>query len=173
MGQTMKLTTNPKDRKDQRDRTQNLIKETESMDKLQTSAPQALTGSARFLWTQLVPELNSLGYVKQADKQTVEMLCINYQMLRDAYNDIKEHGQTKEVYRTVISPVTGEIVSRDFMGYKRNPSTQILDSATSKVKTLSESLGLTPASRASLLNISDTDEDEPSLKELLSGGDDF
>lgn len=173
-GRKPKLTNDPNDRADQRRRTEKLVEDTKDMTKLQSTPPRYLHGAARTAWTKVVPLLNSTEWVKQADKQTVELFCINYQLMLDAYKDILINDQVSKIYRTVVNPVTGDVVAKDFMGIKRNPSTQILDSATSKVKTLAEALGLTPASRAQLLSITPPDNsDAPSLAELLNQGDDF
>lgn len=142
----MKLTTNPKDRKDQRVRTEELISATEDMDKLQESAPAHLKGVARYAWAQLWPILNESGLVKQADKATLELLCINYQIAREAYKDVLDRGVIVE--------------------NRANPSTKTLDSSTAKVVSLSRELGLTPASRATLLNVSNDDEGSASLDEM-------
>ena len=46
--------------------------------------------------------------------------------------------------------------------------------ATNQIKTISDKLGLTPTSRASLLaNIKTDDDDEPSLGDLLNKGGAF
>lgn len=73
----MKLTTDKHARKDQRVRTQKLITETSGMDLIQKSCPKYLSSYARAMWTKLVPILQASGYVKQADKGTIEAFCIN------------------------------------------------------------------------------------------------
>lgn len=173
-GRKPKLTDNPSDRADQRRRTEQLVEETKEMAPLQPTPPRHLKGVARYTWLKIAPILNETQWIKQADKATVELFCINYQLMRDAYKDILENGQVSKIYRTVVNPVTGKVISKDFMGIKRNPSTQILDAATTKVKVLAESLGLTPASRAQLLAIMPKEEtDEPSLQDILGQESDF
>lgn len=146
MSRQMKLTTDKDDRKDQRIRTEELISVTDDMDHLQESAPAHLKGVARYAWVQLWPILNESGLVKQADKATLELLCINYQIAREAYKDVLERG--------VIAD------------NRANPSTKTLDSSTAKIVSLSRELGLTPASRATLLNVSNDDEGSASLDEM-------
>lgn len=173
-GRKPKLTTNPSDRKEQRERTEQLITKTSGMKELQKTPPRHLKSYAHTLWINLFPILKETKYVKQADAKTVEMLCMNYQVMREAYDEIKENGIVKASYKTVVSPVTGEILAHDFTGFKRNPATQILDTTTAKIKSLSEALGLTPASRAQIMNIvPDETGDEPSLDELLSKENNF
>lgn len=172
-GRKMKLTTDESSRADQRKRTENLIHKTEALEVIQLTPPKILKGKARWAYIQLQPILADSGLVKQADLQSVISLCMNIELLNTSYEDIQEHGTVKPVYRTVVNPVTGEVIATDFTGYKRNPSTQILDSATAKIKTLSEALGLTPQARASLLSLAKDDEPQESLSEILSKGSDF
>ncbi len=92
--------------------------------------------------------------------------CTNYQLMRQAYDDIQKNGITKPIYKTTISPVTGDVVAKDFTGFKRNPSTQILDSATAKLRSLGNELGLTPQSRAELMNIRLDDDNDGAMESL-------
>jgi P27 family predicted phage terminase small subunit len=106
-------------------------------DQLQERAPKHLSGVARSTWSTLVPILNKQGLVKQIDKQIVTALCEQIQVERDAYTAIQENGIVMENGR-------------------KNPACQVLDSATAKVKSLSDSLGLNPQARASLVNVETT-----------------
>lgn len=164
----MKLTNKPGARKYQRDQTKKLIESTKDMANLSTKPPSNLDGIAKKAWQTVVPMLNESGFVKRDDFSTVELLCINIQLYKLAYESIKEDGIQTAIYRTSLSPVTGEVMSKDFMGFKRNPATQIIDSATAKINSLSAVLGLTPASRASLLETVGEDADEQSLSDLLN-----
>ena len=173
-GRKPKITNDSSARKEQRDRTEQLIEKTTGMKELQKSPPRHLKSYARSLWINLLPILRETNYIKQADAKTVELLCMNYQIMREAYEDIKMNGIVKASYKTVVSPVTGEVLAHDFTGFKQNPATRILDATTSKIKSLSEALGLTPASRAQIMNIvPDETGDEPSLDELLSKENNF
>lgn len=122
--------------------------------------PSYLKGIARNMWRRIVPMLLENPVVNQLDKTLVEDFCVNYQLMRDAYIHVQENGAVSAVYHTTVSPVTGEIVAKDFAGYKRNPSTQIIDAASNKLKQIGAELGLSPKSRAELLEIG-TDEDDP------------
>lgn len=128
---------------------------------LSATPPDYLQGIACDMWSTVVPVLNKQDVnVTQLDSSIVEAFCINYQSMREAYINVAENGQAKKAYKTTISPVTGEIVARDFVGFKRNPATQILDSATSRLKQLGNELGLTPASRQELINTASGDDDK-------------
>lgn len=172
-GRPRKLTTNPNDRKDQRDATKKLVDENKAEPKLAINPPKYLKSYARSMYSKLAPILNDKGYITQSDAAILESFCINFQMLRVAYEDLQKNGQTKPAYRTVVDPTSGDVVARDFTGYKRNPSTQIVDASTAKLNSLGQQLGLTPASRATFAKLSvDNDSDDISLKELsgLFGG---
>ena len=150
----MKLTTDPSDRADQRTRTAALMNATKDYDKLQERAPKHLSGVARSTWEQLVPMLNKQGLVKQVDKQIVTALCEQVSVERAAYLSIQELGIVLENGR-------------------KNPACQVLDSATAKVKSLSDSLGLNPQARASLVNVeaNDSNDDETDIISKLKSGD--
>lgn len=109
------------------------------------------------------------------DKNLVEMYASQYEIYRTAYEDIKENGQVTPIYKTVVNPVTGEVINNDMTGYKRNPSTQIYSDAIKQLKSLGAELGLSPASRAELMQLSlDDGKDKPSameqMQKLLNGG---
>jgi P27 family predicted phage terminase small subunit len=161
----VKLTTNPKDRKDQRERTENLITQTKDMSKLQESPPRHLKGVANYVWKRIVPELNRQGWLKQSDKLIVEQLCSQVAIYREAYQhifvglpnkkgDCEPEGIQQAIW-TAVQSSSGEILEHQFQGYKVNPAVKTMDSAAAKIKTLSEALGMTPSSRAQLLDISD------------------
>jgi len=125
----------------------------------------------------MVPVLNASNKMAPLDKNLVEMYASQYEIYRNAYEDIKENGQVTKVYKTVVNPVTGDVIANDMTGYKRNPSTQIYSDAIKQLKSLGSELGLSPASRAELMQLSlDDGKDKPSateqLQALLNGGGD-
>lgn len=128
--------------------------------------PSYLKGTAAAMWRRLVPMIKADPVVNDMDRTVVEAFCTNYQLMRQAYDDIQENGITKPIYKTTISPVTGDVVAKDFTGFKRNPATQILDSATAKLRSLGSELGLTPQSRADLMNIRADDDSDGALEAM-------
>lgn len=151
-GRKIKITQDPHDRADQRRRTEELAQKTSSMSQLQVTPPRYLTGYASASWRELVPLLNQAGLAKQTDKSIVIALCEQIQLARMAYEDINENGLS--------------------VGSRKNPAASILDSATAKIKSLSDSLGLSPQARASIvLDNDDEDSDGPTLKEALQEND--
>lgn len=151
-GRKIKITTDQHDRADQRRRTEELAQKTDGMEQLQITPPRYLTGYASASWRELVPLLNKAGLVKQVDKAVVISLCEQIQLARMAYEDVNENGLSS--------------------GSRKNPAASILDSATAKIKSLSDALGLSPQARASIvLDNDDEDNDGPTLKEALKAND--
>ena len=151
MGRKMKITQDASDRADQRARTEELPKKTSGMEPLQVTPPRFLQGYAYTAWRELVPLLNAAGLCKQVDKPLVIALCQQIQLSRQAYEDINENGLS--------------------MGSRKNPAAAILNDATTKIKSLSDALGLSPQARASIVLDNQDDDDGPTLKQALKAGD--
>ena len=165
-GRKAKVTNDDKDRKYQRDRTDNLKKHDADLQNLQTTAPRELVGVARTAYTKIVKDLNASGVIKQIDINVVVALCKQIQINRSAYQHIfvgvngsEAEGIQTPIYKAVQGP-DGKVQEHLFMGYKKNPAVQTLDSSTAKIKSLCETLGMTPASRASLLDMTKGDADD-------------
>lgn len=150
-GRKIKITQDPKDRADQRRRTEELAKKTDGMEPLQITPPRYLAGYAYSAWKELVPLLNSAGLVKQVDKPLVIALCQQIQLQRMAYEDINKNGLS--------------------MGSRKNPAAAIINDSTTKIKSLSDALGLSPQARASIVLDDQDDDDGPTLKQALKEGD--
>ena len=175
-GRKAKVTTDKKSRKYQRDRTNVMKKYDESMANLSTSPPSDLIGIARDVYVKIATELNSSDVIKNIDKNVVVALCQQIQINRTAYRHIyvgidgkDPEGIQTPIYKAVQGS-NGEVIEHLFLGYRKNPAVQTLDSSTAKIKSLCETLGMTPSSRASLLDIvKDNDgNDNVDLKTLLS-----
>lgn len=137
--------------------------------KLSATPPKYLKSFARSMWSKLLP---LIGYqLQEADRPLVESYCFNYQLLREAYDDIQENGIQYPLYKIVMTP-RGEVLDDHyFIGLKNNPATRTLSDATSKLDSLGKQLGLSPASRAELAKLPDNSDDNVSINDLLSGGD--
>ena len=154
-GRKIKITTSDDDRADQRRRTEELIDKTKNLNQLQERAPKHLSGVARSTWENLVPQLNSQHMIKQIDKNIMTALCEQVSVERMAYEAIQDNGVVLDSGR-------------------KNPACQVLDSATAKVKSLAESLGLSPQARASLMNVQSDGDDESNddlVNDLKKKGD--
>lgn len=165
-GRKSKVTTDKKDRKYQRDRTKKLQQHDAVMSPLQKTPPRELVGVARQAYTKIVNDLNASGVIKQIDINVVVALCKQIQINRSAYEHIyvgvngsEPEGIQTPVYKAVQGP-DGKVKEHLFMGYKKNPAVQTLDSSTAKIKSLCETLGMTPSSRASLLSMTSDDDDD-------------
>lgn len=169
MSKTRKITTNETARKSQRDQTNELIKASEHMAKLPLTAPTNLQGLAKQAWELIVPELNESGFVKSMDSATVELLCINIELYKKAYQSIQEDGLEKKIYKTSLNPTNGEIVAEDFVGWRANPNVSTINNCSAKINSLSTTLGLNPSSRAALIETVGTDTEEKTLADLLNG----
>lgn len=172
-GRPRKLTKNPSDRKDQRDATQKLIDENNSEPSIAAKAPKYLKSYARSMYNNLAPILSQKGYITQSEQAILESFCVTFQMLRVAYEDVNKNGQSRAAYRTVVDQNSGDVIAHDFTGFKRNPSTQIIDSATSRLISLGQQLGLTPVSRATFANLNADKDDGFSVSDLaqMFGGE--
>ncbi|MCS8582382.1 phage terminase small subunit P27 family [Latilactobacillus curvatus] len=168
-GRKPKLTTDKNDRKDQRDRTAELIENQSGFRKLQKSPPKYLEGKAAWMYKTIYSELEHSGQlevIKQLDLNLVSVFCINYELLRTAYDDVRENGQTKMAFKTVVNPVTGDVIAHDFTGFKQNPNVKIIDMATKNIKALSIELGFSPTSRATLMKVIKPDKEGASMEEI-------
>ena len=150
-GRKIKITQSASDRADQRARTEELAKKTNGMEPLQVTPPRFLQGYAYKAWRELVPLLNAAGLVKQVDKPLVIALCQQIQLSRQAYEDINQNGLS--------------------MGSRKNPAAAILNDSTTKIKSLSDALGLSPQARTSIVLDNQDDDDGPTLKQAWKEGD--
>ena len=102
----------------------------------------------------------------------MEALCSAIALYRLGFDDVQENGIQTPIYKSVQNN-RGEIIDRDFVGFKKNPAVSTMDAAIRQIRSLSSELGLTPTSRASLLSLTadNDDDDGPSLADVLSGGD--
>lgn len=131
------------ERPEQRKRAEELSKQDNT--KLQETAPRHLDKISSRLWTQMVPEFNKSGLITQSDKPVVEGFVMAYSMMRQAWESVKDNGTT--------------YVSDSGRMYK-NPSVDILSDQQTKLRMLGAELGLTPQSRANMIDLAMTDDSE-------------
>lgn len=131
--------------------------------------PKYLKATGRSMWSKLMPLIGD--QLEESDRALVESYCFNYQLLREAYGDIKENGIQYPLYK-IVTTARGDVLdAHHFEGYKANPAVKTLDSATSKLSALGQQLGLSPASRAELAKLPKPTDKEQSMADLLNGGD--
>lgn len=167
MARKNKITDSKNARKYQRERTKKLKKSTNEWDELQTTPPRYLGKMAAAVYRHLIPTLQQSNIIKQPDHAVVEALCIQVEMLRRSYDEIQENGIQQAIYETPISP-TGEMGEPEFRGFKKNPAVNTLSDSTNKIKQLSAELGLTPQSRATLLNLTKADDDGDPMAQIAA-----
>lgn len=131
--------------------------------------PKYLKATGRSMWTRLMPLIGDT--LLENDRALVESYCFNYQLLREAYENIKEVGIEYPLFKVIMTP-TGEVIDEHhFEGYKSNPATKTLSDATAKLSQLGQQLGLSPQSRAELAKLPKASDKEQSMADLLNGGD--
>lgn len=173
MARKNKITDDPSAEKYQRDRTKKLKDSTDTWESLQKDPPWYLSKIAKNAYEAILPALQKSEIVKQPDLTVVASLCVQVDIFRQAYKEIRAHGIQSAIYKPVISP-NGDIIDPHcFVGYKKNPAVTTLSDATAKIKQLSAELGLTPQSRVTLLNLGDNDDDTDlagDIADMLNGG---
>lgn len=134
---------------------------------LAQNPPKYLKATGRSMWTRLMPLIGD--QLEESDRALVESYCFNYQLLREAYEDIKENGIQYPLYKVIMTP-RGDIVDpAHFEGMKSNPATKTLSDATAKLNMLGQQLGLSPQSRAELAKLPSPNDKEETMADLLGG----
>lgn len=174
MPRSMKLDRDSK-RKDQRDRAETLDKFQDGMDELQASPNKNIkSGKAGYIYKQLRGQLKEQGFVKEIDVHLVNLLAIHIDMYYQAYQSISKHGIQQAIYG-VEQTANGEVVDEHrFRGFKPNPAVSTLNICTNQIKSISEKLGMTPTSRASMLaKIKVDDKTKETMEDVFGGGADW
>lgn len=135
--------------------------------------PDYLGRQAKVIWRKVVVFLEENSAVNRIDSNLVEMYCTQYEIYRNAYQHIKEHGEVQAIYKPV-QDYEGNVIDHAFQGFKRNPMTSIYSDSLKNLTKIGSELGLSPASRAELLQLNvDDGKDKPSaaemFKEMLEG----
>lgn len=134
---------------------------------LNQTAPKYLKGYGRSMWTRLMPLIGD--QLEESDRALVESYCFNYQLMREAYEDILENGIQYKIFKIVISPDGTVLSDHHFEGMKNNPATKTLSDATAKLNMLGQQLGLSPQSRAELAKLPKASDKEETMADLLGG----
>lgn len=136
--------------------------------RLTSTPPKYLGTQAKAVWRKVVPFLEQESKVKRIDFGLVEMYATQYEIYRNAYDHIQDHGEVQAIYKS-IQNAAGKVIAHDFTGYKRNPMTQIYDSAVRNLAKIGSELGLSPKSRSELMKIAvpDNSDDEKSVSERM------
>lgn len=139
--------------------------------KLPKKAPEYLGSIGKAMWRYLAPFLNENGKTIRADQYLVAQYCSAYEVYRKANATILKEGIQRPKYKTLLSPVNGTVVAKDFTGYAKNPAVQTMTTALNQLNSIGKELGLSPASRKKLSEIHPEDDDSKSavtsLKEFF------
>lgn len=125
--------------------------------------PKFLAPTARECWRKVVPFLENTQRVMRIDSMLVEQYCVQYQEYRDAYKTLQEEGAQQKIYRSLQDVQTGEIIGKDFVGWKKNPAVSRLKDATQMMNNIGIQLGLSPKSRAELFKTVKSNKKEKSV----------
>ena len=134
---------------------------------LPPTPPHYLGTLASACWRKIVPFLESTGRVERIDVGLVEQYCANYEMYRNAYQDIQENGIQAKIF-TSLQDSSGKIVGKDFVGFRKNPAVATMKDALSQLNSVGVQLGLSPKSRQELMQIASRKK-EKSVAEQLKG----
>ena len=135
--------------------------------KLPKKAPEYLGSIGKAMWRYLAPYLNENGKTIRADQYLVAQYCSAYEVYRKANKIILKDGIQRPKYKTLLSPVDGSIVAKDFTGYAKNPAVQTMTNALSQLNSMGKELGLSPVSRKKLSEISPENDDKKTAAESL------
>lgn len=114
--------------------------------------PPHLSKLAGETWRKIVPFLIDTGRVERIDTSLVEMYCAQYDIYRQAYADVREHGVQTPIYKTVQNQM-GDKIGTDFVGFKKNPAVATMKDATNQLTSIGVQLGLSPKGRQELMQI--------------------
>lgn len=128
--------------------------------RLPLKPPKYLGDYGQEMWQSLVPYFNKSKNIIRADQFLVAQYCSAYDVFRTAYESVKKDGLQRKKYKTALNPVNGEVVARDFTGYAKNPSVQMLTSSLNKLNAIGKELGLSPKSRNDLVNLKKPKKEE-------------
>lgn len=123
---------------------------------LTPNPPKHLARLAGECWRRIVPFLDAQPGVNRIDSTLIETYCTMYEIYRNGYAHVREHGQTEAIYKTVVSP-TGEIGDKDFVGFKINPNVKVMNDSIAKMNMIGSELGLNAKSRAELAALANDD----------------
>lgn len=101
------------------------------------TCPAWLTGEARAEWRRVVPILDRLGLLTEADRTTLAAYCEAVSVFRAATEEVAAHGVLVKGRRR------GDLI--------KNPALQVQRDASKLIALYSSSFGLSPSDRVRLL----------------------
>lgn len=136
---------------------------------LPATPPHYLGTLASACWRKIVPFLESTGRVERIDVGLVEQYCANYEIYRNAYQDIQDNGIQAKIF-TSLQDSTGKIVGKDFAGFRKNPAVATMKDALNQLNSVGIQLGLSPKSRQELMRIASRKKEKSMAQQLKEAG---
>lgn len=127
--------------------------------------PSYLGPLASACWRKVVPYLESTGRVERIDSSLVEQYCADYEIYRNAYQEVLKNGIQTKMF-TSLQDNTGQVIGKDFTGYRKNPAVSIMKDAVNQLNQIGVKLGLSPKGRQQLMQIA-SHKNEKSIAEQL------
>lgn len=131
--------------------------------------PHYLGTLASSCWRKIVPFLESTGRVQRIDVGLVEQYCANYEIYRNAYQDINENGIQVKIFHS-LQDSTGKIIGKDFVGFRKNPAVATMKDAINQLNSIGIQLGLSPKSRQELMQIASHKKEKSTTEQLKEAG---
>ena len=119
---------------------------------LPATPPHYLGTLASACWRKIVPFLEATGRVERIDIGLVEQYCANYEIYRNAYQDIQENGIQAKIFSS-LQDSTGAVIGKDFVGFRKNPAVATMKDALNQLNSVGVQLGLSPKGRQELMRI--------------------
>ncbi|WP_276804888.1 phage terminase small subunit P27 family [Lactobacillus hominis] len=135
--------------------------------KVPTQAPKWLGNYGKRMWPKLAAYLNKNSKIIRADEYLLQQYCSTYDLYRMAYDEIQKEGLQSKIYKTVVSPVDGSIVAKNFAGFRKNPAVQTMSDSLSKLNSIGRELGLSPRARSEMLELNAPEEKKKSVAESM------
>lgn len=136
---------------------------------LPATPPHYLGTLAKACWRKIVPFLESTGRVERIDVGLVEQYCANYEIYRNAYQDIQDNGIQAKIF-TSLQDSSGKIVGKDFVGFRKNPAVATMKDALNQLNSVGIQLGLSPKSRQELMSIASRKKEKSMAEQLKEAG---
>jgi P27 family predicted phage terminase small subunit len=101
---------------------------TDDLAEIQVTPPKHLDQAASRLWTNLIPEIRKMGYLKKVDQANLELYCKYYSMYLASEELIRKQGLW--------------LYNKDHEAVKRSPGATQLDACVKGLRELGHELGL-------------------------------
>lgn len=159
-GRKRKLNVGDSDRPYQKRQSKKFKEMNKELKDVQPTPPSHLDKHGKWLWRQIVPELQKIGNVKYLDQLNLAALCSAYSDFRTAEEEIAENGPYPMAYIEVPDVMTyknakGEEVQKIVKVTKQvqdktkpNPMFSVKNTAERTMKTLCADLGMSFNARA-------------------------